>query len=75
MENEDIDIWWKRLWAGFLLLGKRARPTEPQIWMLLGHAVVGEGRQVAKKYSTQRQVQIWKYLAQRHVLIIWFEDI
>ena len=48
MENEDIDIWWKRLWAGFLLLGKRARPTEPQIWVLLGHAVVGEGRQVAK---------------------------
>ena len=41
--------------------------------MLLGHAVVGEGRQVAKKYSTQylaqRQVQIWKYLAQRQVQI------
>ena len=32
--------------TGILFPGKRSRPVEPQIWMLLRHTMVGERCQV-----------------------------
>ena len=48
---DQVSIFWMKLKiskcsTGLLLLGKCSWPTEPQVWMLLGHTVVGKGRQV-----------------------------
>ena len=36
--------------TGILFPGKRSRPVEPQIWMLLRHTMVGERCQVDNSY-------------------------